>query len=103
MSARIAHQLERARRALTLLTDTHTPIYRVEIDCNQARAIFQVGAGPFGWVCCGCGLDDRGPWTDYVAHLGGVELHRRVRTARHPKPFARRTALYAPVEEARHG
>lgn len=89
MNARILHQLDRTRRALTVLAETHTPIYGARLDCNRAQAILHVGAGPFGWIPVGSGLDDRGPWTDYAAHLYGVELRRRVRAARHPKPFRR--------------
>lgn len=87
MNGRIELQLRKVARVLPLLKRAHVPVYGVTLDANRPAPTLHTGAGPYGWTLVGFGLDGRGPWTDYSAWLGGVELWRRVRTARHPRPF----------------
>lgn len=79
MNHRLELQLTKVARVLPLLAHTHTPVYRIELDAHHAAPRLHTGAGPFGWNAIGFGVDDQGAWTDYVAHLRGVELVRRTR------------------------
>ena len=87
MNVRLEYQLEKVARVLPLLARAHVPVYRIELDAARPAPKLHTGAGPYGWINVGFGLDDRGPWADYSAWLRGVELWRRVRTGRHPQPF----------------
>lgn len=91
---RLELHLKKVARVLPLLEGAHTPIYRIELDANRPSPQIHVGAGPFGWIEVGRGVDQKGPYLDYAAHLRGVELHRRVRDGRPPKPFHRPGARF---------
>jgi len=89
MTTRLEYHIQKVARVLPLLEHTHTPIYRIELDANHPSPQIQVGAGPFGWIEVGHGIDAKGPYIDYAAHLRGVELRRRQRKGRAPRPFTR--------------
>lgn len=80
MNDRIEHQIRRAQRVLSVLRHRNVPVYNVHLSANHVRPVIETGAGPFAWHCAAFGLDDRGHWADFVAHVAGVELHRRVRS-----------------------
>jgi len=80
MNDRIEHQLKRVLRVLNVLRNRNVPVYGVRLSANHARPVIETGAGPFDWHCAAFGLDKKGHWTDFVAHVAGVELHRRVRS-----------------------
>ena len=86
MNSRIRLQLKKVARVLSLLERAHVPVYAVELDANRPAPRLHTGAGPYGWISIGLGIDAKGPWTDYSTWVHGVELWRRVRTGRHPKP-----------------
>ncbi len=88
MNRRLEYQLRKVERVLPLLARAHVPVYRIELDVQRAAPKLHTGAGPYGWISIGFGVDGRGPWTEYSAWLFGVELWRRVRTGRPPRPFA---------------
>lgn len=85
MNRRIEHHLACVRRALTQLATRHVPVYGIEIGVHRARPLIHCGAGPYVWCCTAFGQDAKGVWQDYIAHLAGVELYRRVR----PRPLGR--------------
>lgn len=80
MNDRIEYQMRRAQRVLSVLRHRNVPVYNVHLSANHVRPVIETGAGPFAWHCAAFGLDDRGHWADFIAHLDGVELHRRVRS-----------------------
>lgn len=86
MNSRLELQLKKIARVLPLLAHAHVPVYEIRLNANWVRPVLRTGAGPYAWHGIAMGLDDQGQWTEYVAHLHGVELQRRVRSGRHPRP-----------------
>lgn len=94
MTDRIEFQLDRAQRLVRELRGMNVPVFRIELDVNQAQAVIHTTTGPFAWTCNSFGIDRHGPWQDWVAHYRGVELRRRTRAGLGPVAFSRRERRY---------
>lgn len=92
MNSRIELQLRKVARVLPCLAAQHVPVYGVQMNPNWVRPVLHTGAGPYFWQSVAMGMDAKGYWIDYVAHLRGVELQRRVRPGPHSRPSIQREA-----------